>query len=251
MPPFLRTQAVIFDMDGTLCDTESQKARAYVDVIGSLQEINDPETHVLALYERMVGMTDETMCRAAVDEFNLSGPLDPYLKLLSVDEHWHALLQLRLKRYLSSYGTAFQLAKCAFLHNIDLLRQQKSLGRKIAIATSSPQFEAQRVISAIGVTHLVEHIIGREQVKNTKPDPEIYLYTAEALGVSSSEVLVVEDSCVGIKAALSAGMACIAVANRFTESSLRTQDFLDQRWIAYSPKNVKNIASLRIHENEN
>ncbi len=247
-PP--RIRAVIFDLDGTLADTESQKARAYVDVITGLQGADKPDPRIMPLYERVVGTTDEAMARAAVDELDLAASLERHITALGVDEPWEALHRLRVERYLASHGASDELARHAFGHNVDLLRQQHAAGRAIAVATSSPQREAERVVHALGVRDLVEHVVGRDRVSKTKPDPEIYLFTAELLAAPPAGILVVEDTPLGVQAALAAGMACIAVANSLTGDSLRRQNILEQPWIAYRPDEVSEVAARRIAATE-
>ena len=237
-------------MDGTLADTESQKARAYVDVITNLKGADRPDPRIMTLYERMVGTTDEAMVRAAVDELDLGPSLEPHVAAFGVDEPWEALQRLRVERYLASHGTPDELARHAFTRNVDLLKEQHAAGRMIAVATSSPQREAERVIHALGVNNLVEHVVGHDRVGKTKPDPEIYLFTADLLAVPPEETLVVEDTPVGVQAALAAGMACIAVANSFTTEPLRRQSILEQRWIAYRPDEVSDVAARRIAATE-
>lgn len=200
----------------------------------------------MPLYERTIGTTDEAMSRAAVDELDLATSLRRHISALGVDEPWEALSRLRVERYLASHGASDELARHAFTHNVDLLKEQHAAGRAIAVATSSRQREAERVVRALGVRGLVEHVVGRDSVSKIKPDPEIFLFTADLLATRPAEILVVEDTPVGVQAALAAGMACIAVANSFTEDSLRRQDILEQRWIAYRPDEVSDLATRRI-----
>ena len=70
-----RIKAVIFDMDGTLADTERLKAMAYADCLKEILNLPDPDPRVLPLYTAYVGNTDRALCEAMVDRFGLGEPL--------------------------------------------------------------------------------------------------------------------------------------------------------------------------------
>ena len=75
-------------------------------------------------------------------------------------------------------------------------------------------------------------------MENGKPDPEIYLLVADQLGVPPSECLVIEDSPTGVKAALAAGIACIAVSTSSTRQSLHAFGVIDDAWIVDDPETL-------------
>ena len=87
-----------------------------------------------------------------------------------------------------------------------MVRDQRAAGRIVAVATSSFTEEARRVLNAIGVLDLLQVVVGRDQVSHPKPHPEIYLKTAEALNVTPSECIVIEDSPLSARSALAAEM---------------------------------------------
>src|SRR5690606_15827761 len=69
----------------------------------------------------------------------------------------------------------------------------------------------QTVIQRLGIRSLFEVIVDGTMITHTKPDPEIFLLTAERLGVPPEECLVFEDAEAGVEAALAAGMKCVGV----------------------------------------
>ncbi|MBT3582803.1 HAD family phosphatase, partial [Candidatus Woesearchaeota archaeon] len=69
-------------------------------------------------------------------------------------------------------------------------------------------------------------IITVDQVEKPKPDPEIFIKAANALGVSPEQCIVIEDSPAGVKAAKSANMKCIAITNTNKEIDLQEADFI-------------------------
>ena len=74
-----------------------------------------------------------------------------------------------------------------------------------------------------------------DDVEQGKPDPKIYLLVSCELDVPPDRCLVIEDSPSGVKAALAAGMWCIAVTTPFTHQAVHAERLLDERWIVDDP----------------
>ena len=234
-------RAFIFDLDGTLVETELLKARAYAAVSQDLLGFDGPDERAIDLYRRIVGATDETAARAMADELGLAG------KLLHEDEEpWRALQRLQSDRYRSEFATGNGLRAAAYPHTLELLRQQAAYGMAVAVATSSFTAQARRVTSELGIERLLNALVGRDQVTRGKPDPEIYLKTAAILGVAPRKTVVIEDSAIGLEAAVRAGMRCIAVASAFSADGLREQSLLDQEWCVYEPADLAAVVERRL-----
>lgn len=230
-----RIKAVIFDMDGTLADTERLKAMAYADCLKEILDLPDPDPRVLPLYTAYVGNTDRALCEAMVDRFGLVGPLTPYVEKMQVMFAWEALHEIRLAYYRDTYGMPGMIAQNQITHNVELLRHFKATGRIVAVATSSMTDEASRVLKAIGVFDLLEALVGRDQVTNAKPHPEIYLHTAELLRQPPDACLVIEDSPLGAASATAAEMTCLIVPNAFTEKVLAEREPVRNQWVIQNP----------------
>ena len=99
------------------------------------------------------------------------------------------------------------------------------------------------MLKAIGVFDLLEALVGRDQVTNAKPHPEIYLHTAELLRQPPEACLVIEDSPLGAASATAAEMACLIVPNAFTEKVLAEREPVPNQWVIQDPASV-------IHEAE-
>ena len=218
-------------MDGTLADTERLKAMAYADCLKEILNLPDPDPRVLPLYTAYVGNTDRALCEAMVDHFGLVEPLTPYVEKLEVLAAWEALHEIRLAYYRDTYGKPEVIAQNQITHNVELLRHFKSTGRIVAVATSSMTDEASRVLKAIGVFDLLDALVGRDQVTNAKPHPEIYLHTAELLRQPPEACLVVEDSPLGAASATAAKMPCLVVPNAFTEKVLAEREPVPNQWV--------------------
>jgi len=233
-----RIKAVIFDMDGTLADTERLKAMAYADCLKDILDLDEPDPRVLPLYTAYVGNTDQALCEAMVDRFGLVGPLTSHVERLQVIHAWEALHEIRLAYYRDTYGKPEVIAQNQIAHNVELLKHFKSTGRTVAVATSSMTDEASRVLKAIGVFDLLATLVGRDQVTNAKPHPEIYLHTAELIGQPPEACLVIEDSPLGAASATAAEMACLVVPNAFTEKVLSEREPVPNQWVIAEPAGV-------------
>ena len=100
----------------------------------------------------------------------------------------------------------------------------------------------------LGLSEAFDFVASRDDVEHGKPDPEIYQLVARELAVSPAECLVIEDSPSGIKAALAAGMWCIAVTTPFTRQRIHAERLLDERWIVDDPAALKAVVQRMVAE---
>jgi beta-phosphoglucomutase len=236
-----RISAFIFDLDGTLVETERLKARSYANIIGDMTGANTPDHRAIELYERIVGSTDEMVCRQMIDEFDITDSLE------SVDgELWKHLHEIRMAEYRENDGAAEHLQASVYQHNIDLLRNQKSIGRTVSVATSSFSDEAKRVLDALGVRVLLDDIVGRDSVSKPKPDPEIYHLAMARLGVDPEQVIIIEDSPIGAKAAMDSGASWILVSTPFSRTAVEATSWLDTQWVVHDPAKLSETVNRRI-----
>lgn len=108
--------------------------------------------------------------------------------------------------------------------------------------------QVERSLRVLELEHAFDFIATREDVENPKPDPEIYLLVAKALGVPPTECMVVEDSVAGVKAGLAAGALVLAVATPLTHRKLHESGLLDDHHIVDSPEALQEtMAHLMTH----
>lgn len=93
----------------------------------------------------------------------------------------------------------------------DFLKELK--GHGIAIALGSASKNAPHILDLLELRHYFDALIDGNQVSKAKPDPEVFLKGAEALGVSAENCVVFEDAQAGVEAALAGSMGCIAVGD--------------------------------------
>ena len=93
----------------------------------------------------------------------------------------------------------------------NLITAVRKKGIKVALASSSKN--APRVIELLGIASLFEVVVDGSMIIDTKPDPEIFLLSAQKLNVKPASCLVFEDAEAGVEAAIRAGMKCVGVGS--------------------------------------
>lgn len=183
-------RGVIFDMDGTMFDTERMWATFWVP---ALARLGLEYREGLAEAER--GTAGETSL-AIVRQFY--GP-DCDAKAIIDSLHQEA-------------DAAFSAAPVPKKPGLDpLLDWLEGQSIPMAVASSSRLAGIRRNLDAWGMTDRFQALLSGEQVQHSKPDPEIFLRAAQALGVDPAECLVLEDSYNGVRAGAAGGFVTVMV----------------------------------------
>lgn len=185
----MKTKLVIFDFDGTLVDSEPNYDRSSDLLFEELGIRLTPEQRA-----RFVGIGTQTFANILIKDFDLS---------ISVAEL--AALSDRLYLTLARQSTPI------FQPMHDLLVRLHTLGVYCAIASGSSEGVLEEIIDICGFGPYLAGIFSADQVKNGKPDPDLFLHTARMLQAKPEECVVFEDSIPGIFAAHQAGMRVVAV----------------------------------------
>lgn len=181
--------AVVFDMDGTLLDTENVFRSIVYEVADGLGYVMREEVHLA-----MIGASHERSTELLVEAYGVSFPHQLF------DEMCHARMRERMEREVPVKTGAREM--------LAALRER---GLPIAVATSSRARSAQEHLGRAGLLDLFSTVVTRDDVVNPKPDPEPYLLAASRLGVDPRLCLAVEDSHSGVRAAHAAGMQTVMV----------------------------------------
>lgn len=190
-PPQGDFDAYIFDCDGTLAATMRLHHRSWTRAV-SLQAGRDFD-FPWELFCSMGGMSTADTCRRLGDEFGLK--LDP--KRIVDDA----------EAFLDEHLDAVQ----PVAEVVELARHGKSRGLGVAVASGGYGPHVRRTLKAIGLEHFFPVITTVEEVRFSKPAPDLFLLAAERLGANPRRCLVIEDSPRGREAAEAAGMACLMV----------------------------------------
>jgi beta-phosphoglucomutase-like phosphatase (HAD superfamily) len=197
----MHLHAALFDMDGTLVDSERVILNAWTDSSRELGVPLDP-----AQYSRVIGLNDEDSNQLLV---TLLGSESAFLSVRSL---------VRRKLQAPSGRVVFPL-KSGVLSLLNELSHRKV---PCAVASSSTSAEIEDRLTRNGVRQYFSAIAGGNEVHRGKPDPAVYLLAASRLGVAPSQCIAFEDSEHGAAAAAAAGAQVVLVPDMKAPSAAFT-----------------------------
>lgn len=181
---------IIFDMDGVLIDSERQSNEGWLWAAGQLG-VDMP----MWLIDSFKGAPAELCCKF----------FDDYYK--GVIDYWEAK-ELRTQHVYKIRETEGIPVKKGVKDIFEYIRNN---GLKCAVATSTRRESAEKTLHEIEVWDYLDAVVYGDEVEHGKPEPDIFLRAAKAIGISPSEAVVVEDSINGIKAGYAAGMRVVHI----------------------------------------
>lgn len=181
--------AVIFDLDGTLIDTESLCNQAGVAACAALGLPVD-----LAFFESLAGIDDVNRVRL------ISAHVGAALPQVAFLAEWDRLCRIR-------FATGIPVKPGA----VALLERLSAAGMAMALATSSRREMAHDKLAHAGLARYFAVVVTFEDVARAKPAPDPYLLAAARLGLAATRCLAFEDSETGARAAFAAGMTVVQV----------------------------------------
>lgn len=183
-------QAVIFDLDGLVLDSEAGYFLAWQQAGEALgQSLSG------AFCAGLSGASGPAIREALLNQCGDDFDLERFAHLSN--DYW--------RRHIQRYGIA---VKPGFA---GLLQVLESLDLPFCLATNSRRHNALECLAAAGLDKVFSTIISRDEVSQGKPAPDIFLKAAAGLQQDASACLVLEDSPIGIAAACAAGAPCIYV----------------------------------------
>lgn len=200
MEDFDLPKAAIFDLDGTLIDS--------VDL------------HALAWHEAMIAFGHDVSFEQARGQIGKGGDkLIPVF--LSADEqrdHGKDMEEWRSNRFKTAYLPLVR----PFSAVPDLLRRVRDAGLRIAIASSAKKDELEKYLDIAGIAGLADLTTSSDDVKESKPSPDIFEVVLKKLGIEGRDAIAIGDTPYDASAAGKAGIETIGVlCGGFAESSLR------------------------------
>jgi beta-phosphoglucomutase len=185
-----RQHGILWDVDGTLVDTAEQHFRAWVQLA---REIELPFTQ--ADFALTFGWRNPDIIRRLFDA-----------------EANDAKCQTLADRKEILYRESVNAGRVSLLPGVrELLRAFAAAGWPQAVGSSAPRENVDLLLGASGITEYFATIICGDDVTRGKPDPEVFVRGATAVGLPPSECVVFEDAVAGVQAARNGGMKCVAV----------------------------------------
>ena len=222
-------KAVLFDLDGTLIQTEVLKADSYAMAIAELTQGAVEKKQVLDIFNQFVGLSRTEVVQGLSKYYYKE--LSTHLSEFTLENIGKKLIEKRLALYREVLENIALLSKHFCRNTLGLFHRLYRENYTLVLATMSHLPEAKKVTEAIGIYDKFDLILTRDDVENGKPAPDIYNKAKEHFGLSSEQCLVIEDSPNGIMAAQNAGMPVFAVTNSITRASVHHCNLLDPSFI--------------------
>ena len=199
----MKDLAIIFDMDGVIVDNHQYHLQSW-----------------LAFFERNGIHMTEAEYKEKVNGRVMRTVLTQVLNRPLSDREIYTLGEQKETEYRDLYRSAIQPTS-GLLSFLDEL-QRKDIPR--AIATSAPPANVAFTLEHTKLRSYFPVIVDDTMVTTGKPDPEVYLKSAEQLGMSPKQCVVFEDAILGIQAGKNAGMPVVALATTHTREELEATD---------------------------
>jgi beta-phosphoglucomutase len=183
-------KALIFDLDGVLVDTAIYHYKAWKRLANHLGfDFTEEEN------EKLKGVSRVRSLELILEWGGVSKSAEEQKKLTDLKNSWYVemIQEMHPSEILPGAKEFLEVARAA--------------GLKTALGSASKNSET--ILQKVGLTHLFDVIIDGNKVTASKPDPEVFLKGAEALGIAPENCLVFEDALAGVQAALGGGMKVI------------------------------------------
>ncbi|BBE19521.1 hydrolase, haloacid dehalogenase-like family [Aquipluma nitroreducens] len=183
-------EAIIFDMDGTLVDTEPFNTEIERRQFALNKIVISEEDH-----QKFLGVASDAMWKEIAEQYNLQILVEELIE----QNHIESI------RYFTGIEEILVMPGL-----VELLEKLQAKKYPMAVASSSTPEIIDLILNKTDLKKYFQVIASAEQAGKSKPEPDVFLLTAERLGIKPANCLVVEDSSNGIKAAQAAGMTCVA-----------------------------------------
>jgi len=194
-------KAVIFDMDGVIVNSEPLHHKAYFKMF---EEFNLDVSN--SLYESFTGKSTLAICKELCEIFDLN--IKPENLVLSKRKHFKKIFDKDI---------AFQMINGA----LDLIQNYFNNNLTLVLASSASMTNINRIFKKFDLDKYFKAKISGADLKESKPNPEIFIRAANHSGFNKNECLVIEDSTNGVIAAKSAGIYCVG----FNSTNSKNQNY--------------------------
>lgn len=215
----MRISAVIFDLNGTVLEDEDEYGKAFNKVLQSLGlNLNTDTPH-----EKGIGVKENWL--KFIENYKIKTDKTPEMLVRETQEN-----------YLNEIKTVHVRENFA-----DFVENLRDSGIQIALATSNTWEQTDKILDAVGLEEVFDVVTTGDEVTFNKPDPDIFMITADKLGVEREDCLVIEDSPAGIEAARRAGMKVVGIASECNYQELSKADMVVESFSEITPQAVDQL----------
>ncbi|KKP39063.1 MAG: HAD-superfamily hydrolase [Candidatus Peregrinibacteria bacterium GW2011_GWF2_33_10] len=197
-------KAIIFDMDGVIADSEF----CHIDAEIKTMKIFGVDLTKEEL-EGYTGTTSKYMYEHLKAKHDFSASFEEFFEIK------RQFLFEDFEKFLKPVDGV-----------IDLIKNLHKKGFKLALASSSHRKAIDYILKKFEIYKFFDAITSSEEIQNSKPDPEIFLKSAEKLKFLSTECVVIEDAKLGVEGAKRAGMKCIGFKSHSSHQDLSMADWV-------------------------
>lgn len=187
----LQIKMVVFDLDGVVLDSEPLHEHAKRRI---LNEHGITENLDLSF---SIGQPNKVLWNGMIHRFQINKSEEELERL----QYNYILEEIKMRKIRTSTGFS------------ELIQWLKGNQIKMGLASSSNRFYVDSILSYYSLTDYFDYIVAGDEVKRKKPEPDVYLKVLELSKLDSQEVIAVEDTYAGSKAAVSAGLPCVGYQN--------------------------------------
>lgn len=186
--------AVVFDMDGVLCDSEEASRACGVAVLRDMYGVSAQEGD----FEAFTGMGEGRFLGGVAEMYGV----DAFDEKMAKERFFEMYL----------YGGFLRSVK-AYPGVKSLVERLSEAGLKVGVASAADRVKVNGNLEAVGLNGegVFDFITSSDDIVNKKPAPDVFLACAKGLGVEPGRCVVVEDAAAGVVGAKAAGMRCVAV----------------------------------------
>jgi beta-phosphoglucomutase len=225
-------RAIIFDMDGVICDSEDLHMKAFQEVLSQESIIITDQEY----YDRYLAHDDRGSFLAAFTDHGQPAP-DP--------QKMKSLLMRKSKVF-----DVFMRDGLVIFPGVDAFVRKVSAKYALALATGARRLEAEFVLKKAGLRDVFAAVVSADDVANGKPEPEAFERALKMLNqmrldgtpeINSSEVVVIEDSPRCIRTVKGMGMKAVGMATSYPKDSLREADLVIDTFVRFPAEQLEKL----------